>query len=100
MNIFSPLSAVDRRRARRLAYLNVGLWAVGNGLPSSTLVIYLALDLGAPRIGLGISLILAARHLVGVLRLGTPLLIGRLADRKTFCLVTFLLSGLLLFCLP
>ncbi|HEY4759707.1 MAG TPA: MFS transporter, partial [Thermoguttaceae bacterium] len=49
---------------------------------------------------LGISLILAARHLVGVLRLGTPLLIGRLADRKTFCLVTFLLSGLLLFCLP
>ena len=79
-NLFA-LSISQRRRARNLAYLNGGLWAIGNGLTSSTLVIYLALELGAPRIGLGISLILAARHLVGILRLGTPLLIGRIADR-------------------
>ena len=69
-------------------------------MTSSTLVIYLALELDAPKIGLGISLILAMRHLVGLLRLATPLLIGRIADRKTFCLVTFILSALLLFCLP
>ncbi len=31
---------------------------------------------------------------------GRAVLIGRIADRKTFCLGTFLLSGLLLFCLP
>ncbi len=97
----SPLlSSAERRRAWILAYWNIGLWSVGNGLAGSTLVIYLALQLGAPRIGLGISLILAARYLVGVLRLGAPLLIGRIADRKTFCLGTFLLSGILLFFLP
>jgi MFS family permease len=96
----SVLSIAVRRRAWRLAYLNGGLWAVGNGLASSTLVVYLALQLGAPNVGLGISLILAARHLVGVLRMGAPLLIGRIADRKTFCLGAFLLSALLLFSLP
>ncbi len=96
----SVLSIAVRRRAWKLAYWNGGLWAIGNGLTSSTLIIYLALQLGAPRIGLGISLILAARHLLGVMRLGTPLLIGRIADRKAFCLGTFLLSALILFCLP
>ena len=94
------LSASQRRRAWNMAYCNVGLWAVGNGLTSSTLVIYLALELDAPKIGLSIGLILAMRHLVGVLRLATPVLIGRIADRKTFCQGAYLLSGLLLLCLP
>jgi len=94
------LTISQRRRAWTLAYWNVGLWAIGNGLSSSTLVIYLALELEAPKIGLGIGLILAMRHLVGLLRLAAPLLIGRIADRKTFCLGAFILSGLLLFCLP
>ena len=73
---------------------------VGNGLTSTTLVVFLALELDAPNLGLGISLILAMPNLVGLLRLATPVLIGRIADRKTFCLGTFILSGLLLFCLP
>jgi len=95
-----PLAVFQRRRARRLAYWNGAVWAVGNGLANTTLVVYLALELGAGRIGLGISLILAARHIVGVLRLGAPAMIGRLADRKHFCLATFLLSALVLLSLP
>jgi MFS family permease len=56
--------------------------------------------LGAPRIGLGVGLILAARHVVGVLRLGAPAMIGRLADRKRFCIGAFLLSAAALLGLP
>lgn len=95
-----PLAVFQRRRARRLAYWNGGIWAIGNGLASTTLVVYLALELGAGRIGLGISLILAARHIVGLLRLGAPAMIGRLADRKRFCLGAYLLSTLVLLGLP
>lgn len=94
------LTVHHRRRARRLAYWNGGIWAVGNGLASTTLVVYLALDLGAEGIGVGIGLILAARHVVGLLRLGAPAMIGRLVDRKRFCLVSFLLGTLLLLALP
>jgi len=95
-----PLTVFQRRRARRLAYWNGAVWAIGNGLAGTTLVVYLALDLGAGRIGLGIALILAARHVVGLLRLGAPALIGRLVDRKRFCLVAFLAGTLLLLSLP
>ena len=95
-----PLSVFQRRRARRLAYWNGAVWAIGNGLASTTLIIYLALDLGAGKIGLGIALILAARHVVGVLRLGAPAMIERLVDRKRFCLGTFLLGTLVLSGLP
>ncbi len=95
-----PLAVFLRRRARRLAYWNGAVWGIGNGLASTTLVIYLALDLGAGRIGLGIALILAARHVVGLLRLGAPAMIGRLVDRKRFCLASFLLGTMLLLSLP
>lgn len=57
------LDAAVRRRAIRRSYLNAILWALGNGLASTTLVVYLALELGAA--GLGISLLLAAPALVG-----------------------------------
>ncbi|MGA2798382.1 MAG: MFS transporter [Thermoguttaceae bacterium] len=94
------LSPSQRRWAWKLAYWNIGLWAIGNGLTSTTLVIFLALQLDAKKLGLGIGLILAMPQLVGLLRLAAPVMIGRIANRKTFCLGTFLLSGLLLFCLP
>jgi hypothetical protein len=96
----APLTIAQRGRARRLAYWNAALHAVGGGLTSTTLIVYLAQELGAPRIGLGISLILAARYAVGLLRLGAPALIGRLADRKRFCLGAYFLSALLLLSLP
>ena len=90
----------ERRRARRLAVWNGALWAIGNGLASTTLVIYLARELHAERLGLGISLIVAAPQIAGLLRLGAPAMIDRLGNRKQFCLATFLLSALLLAALP
>lgn len=95
-----PLVVFQRRRARRLAYWNGAVWAVGNGLTSTTLVIYLAFELNVPRIGLGIGLIVAAPQIAGLLRLGAPALIGRLTDRKRFCLGAYLLSALVLLGLP
>ena len=56
------------------------------------LVVYLAMEFDVPGIGLGISLILAAPQLAGMLQLGAPPLIGRLADRKRFCLAAYLLT--------
>lgn len=89
-----------RRRARRLAYWNGGVWAVGNGLASTTLVLYMAMELEVPGIGLGISLILAAPRLAGLLRLAAPAMIGRLVDRKRFCLAGYLASAVVLLGLP
>ena len=83
-----------------MAYWNGAIWAIGNGLASTTLVIYLALELGAGRIGLGISLIVAAPRIAGLLRLAAPALIGRLTDRRRFCLGAYLLGSLVLFGLP
>jgi MFS family permease len=94
------LTVRQRRGARRLAYWNGAIWAIGNGLASTTLIVYLALDLGAPQIGLGVGLILAMRHVVGLLRLGAPALIGRLVDRKRFCLGAFLVGTATLLAVP
>jgi len=94
------LTVSQRRRARRLGYWNGGLWAAGNGLASSMLVIYLAIELGAPGIGLGVSLIKAAPQLAGLLRLAAPALIGRLARRKPFCIGSYLASAVVLLGLP
>lgn len=91
---------MGRGTALRLAYWNGALWAIGNGLLGSPLVIYLAQDFRVPRIGLGIGLILAAPYLVGLLRLGAPAMIGRLADRKPFCVTAYILSGLVLAIVP
>lgn len=94
------LTVFERRRARSLAYLNGGIWAAGNGLTSSVLVIYLAMEYDVPGMGLGISLILAAPRLAGLLRLAAPALIRRVGDRKRFCLAAYLASGLVLMGLP
>ena len=94
------LTVSERRRARRLAYLNGGIWAIGNGLASTTLVIYLALELDPKRAGLGIALILATRNVVGLLRFAAPAVIGRVVDRKRFCIGTYLLGTLVLLSLP
>jgi len=87
-----------RRRAIRLAYLNGVLWAIGNGLASTTLVIYLALDLGAE--GRAISWILAAPQLVGLVRWWLSSWIGHGFGRKGFCLTCYTLSALVLLVLP
>ena len=96
----TPPTILRRRRARRLAYWNGAVWAIGNGLASSMLIVYLAMELGVPRIGLAISFILAAPRIAGLLRMAAPLLIGRLGNRKRFCLGMYLASGLVLLGLP
>jgi MFS family permease len=96
----SAFPILERHRARRLGYWNGVLWAIGNGLASSTLVVYLALELDAPGLGVGISLILAAPRIAGLLRLLVPALITRLGDTKRFCLGMYLASALVLCGLP
>ena len=86
------------RRAMWLANMNAALWAIGNGLISTTLVFYLAVDLGAA--GLAASFVLAAPRFAGLLRLGVPALMARLKARKLLCLVSYALSSLILCTVP
>ncbi|HVT29113.1 MAG TPA: hypothetical protein VHE81_13950, partial [Lacipirellulaceae bacterium] len=84
--------------AMRLANANAAIWAIGNGLISTLLVIYLAADLGAK--GLAISLILAAPRFAGVLRLGVPALMARLRARKAICISAYVISSVVLCGVP
>jgi MFS family permease len=90
--------AATIRRAMRLANANAALWAVGNGLVSTLLVIYLANDLGAT--GVAVSLILAAPRFAGLLRLAVPALIRRVENRKAVCNLAFLASTVVLLTVP
>jgi MFS family permease len=95
-----PLTVFARSLARRRACQNVALWGAGNGLVSTTLIVYLAQDLGASKVGLGISLILAAPRIAGLLRMAAPALIEWFGDRKRFCLQAYAASALVLAGLP
>jgi Na+/melibiose symporter-like transporter len=77
-----------------LANTNAAIWAVGNGLVSTTLVTFLAMDLGAT--GLAVSLILAAPRLVGVLRIVAPAMMTTGSQRKLVCLAGYLSSAVVL----
>ncbi len=77
-----------------MGHVNAALWAAGNGLTSGTLLVFLAQDLGAK--GLGVSLILAAPAVAGVLRLGTPAVIRRCGSEKRASLAAFAVSYLLI----
>lgn len=90
----------DCLAARRMAYWNGAVWAIGNGLTSSTLVIYLAMELGVPGVGLAIGLIRAAPRLAGLLRVAAPLLIAAFGGRKRFCVAAYLGSAVVLSALP
>ena len=83
-----------RRHAFFLAYANGTLWALGNGLGSTALIIYLVRQLGAA--GLGIGVVLAAPHITGVLRLAAPTLVGRLGSRREVCIACYGASAILL----
>jgi MFS family permease len=94
----SRVHGVALRRAMKLANVNAGLWAAGNGLVSTLLVIYLAADLGAS--GLAVSMILAAPRFAGLLRLGVPALMARVAARKSLCVISYALSAVFLCVIP
>jgi len=92
------LTPGDRRRSMIFAYLNGGLWGLGNGLAGTTLLFYLASSYGAR--GMALSWLLAAPALVGVLRLFTPLWLDRVGSRRIFCTRMFAISACVLFGLP
>ncbi len=84
--------------AQRQAHANAALWAVGNGLATSTLITSLAGEFGAR--GVAVSLILAAPTVVGLLRQATPRLIEACGSRKRLCIAMYLLSAHVLLVLP
>ena len=86
----------DIASAMRLANANAAICAIGNGLISTLLVIYLATDLGASVPSL--SLILAAPRFAGLLRLAVPALMARVRARKAVCIAAYVLSSIVLCC--
>ena len=92
------LSPDECRRAIRRAYANAAIWAIGNGLVSSTLVVYLALSVGARNFQSAV--IFAAPSLAGLLRLSVPAILARFGHRKAFCIATYLASASVLSLVP
>jgi MFS family permease len=86
------------RKAIRLAMANAALWAVGNGLATTTLITYFAREMGAK--GIAVSLILASATMVGLLRQLTPWLVAKVGSRKRFCLEMYAASAVILMVLP
>lgn len=82
----------------RLANWNAAIWAIGNGLVGTTLVIYLARQLGAD--GVAVGWIVAAPHLAGALRMFAPELSRLWGDRKRFCVAMYAASGAVLAAMP
>ncbi len=82
------------RRAVRWSYLASVVWAAGNALLSTQLIVFLAQEYGAK--GREVSWLLAAPALVGLLRLFTPALIDLLGGVKRLCLLTSIASYVVL----
>ncbi|RCS50583.1 MFS transporter [Bremerella cremea] len=82
----------------RGANQNAGIWGIGNGLVSTTLVTYFALSIGAQEVA--ISWIIAAPKLVGVLRWFAPYLLKLGGSYRMTSATAFLLSTLFLLLLP
>jgi MFS family permease len=88
----------DRRRALRLGIVRGVLWAIGTGLTAGDILRYLAQDLGAG--GLGLGLILAIPSLAGLLRLAAPAVMRWFGSAKRTCLAAHAASYVLLATLP
>lgn len=86
------------RRAIRLSYIAAVVWAAGNALLSTQLIIFLAQEYGAQ--GREVSFLLAAPALVGLLRLFTPMLIDNYGGVKRLCLGTSIGSYVMLGAIP
>ncbi|BBO30863.1 MFS transporter [Lacipirellula parvula] len=91
-------AASSLRNSLKLAYANGALWGAGSGLASVSLIAYFARELHAG--GTAIAWILAAPSLAGLLRLGTPWWLHRVASRRRFCVMMFLASAATLAALP
>ena len=103
-----PLAAIpihERALGRRMFCRNAGFWGLGNGLISTSLVIYVigALAAGSmdrARIGLAIAWIIAAPRVIGLLRIFAPTLIDAVRSRRRVAFFGYLLSPMALLLLP
>lgn len=102
-----PFDLTIHRRSigRRMFCWNAFFWGLGNGLVSTSLIIYVIIALATgsmsrAQLGLAIAWIIAAPRLIGILRLFTPLLIDAVGSRKRVTVVCYLLSPLILSILP
>lgn len=86
------------RRAIRLSYVAAVLWACGNTVSSGLLLVFLAQELGGG--GKQIAYLQIAPALFGLLRLFTPLVIGRIGGTKRACLGLSVAAYALLFAVP
>ena len=91
-------TSADIEATSRGANRNGGLWALGNGLASTTLVSYFAQSLGAQ--SASVSWIIAAPKLVGVLRWFAPNLLQLGFGYRKTSSAAFLLSTFFLLLLP
>lgn len=91
-------SSAEIERTSRGANKNAGIWALGNGLVSTTLVSYFAQSLGAQ--SAAISWIIAAPKLVGALRWFAPSLLKLGRGYRATSTWAFLLSTVFLLLLP
>ncbi|MCL2304739.1 MAG: MFS transporter [Planctomycetaceae bacterium] len=91
-------------KAKEAVILNACFWGVGNGLISTSLIIYLIRDICAENqtmpVGTVIAWIVAAPRIAGLLRLAVPWLIDRFGSRKWFTVLAFTLSPLVLLGIP
>lgn len=92
------LSPAQRRQGLRLGIYNGVLWSIGNGLTTGALIYYLALDLGAD--GLMLGLLLALPAAVSIFQLAAPRLIRWRGSPKRLCFEAFGASYILLALLP
>lgn len=95
---------IENRGARRSLYRNAFLWGLGNGLFSTSLIVYLLRDLCASQpstaVSATIAWVIAAPRIAGVLRLFVPALIDRWGNRKRFCVFHYALASLILAGIP
>ena len=91
-------------KTKEAIILNACFWGVGNGLISTSLIIYLIRDICAGDqtvpVGTVIAWIIAAPRIAGLLRLAVPWMIDRFGSRKWFTVFTFALSPLVLLGIP
>ncbi|TWT38398.1 MFS transporter [Blastopirellula retiformator] len=92
------ITSADRRRAIAAASANATIWAFGNGVISTSLVTYLAFDLGATNAQ--VAWIIAAPQLAGVLRWFSPRILANFRGHKLPCLAFYWASVVLLLLLP
>lgn len=84
--------------------MNAFLWGIGNGLFSTTLVIFLIRDIcrGSEEVAIQttIAWIIAAPRIAGLLRVMTPVILDRCPSRKSFVIASYSLSPIVLALIP